>query len=125
MHVHVHVRILTVWDWVLQGISGLSDYPISFHYCSINCMYNMEYFVYHLRPYGILSGLQDLNTNHPRDPRSVMNVKEKKDKILETKAPQTITIQKSKVVRIDERATLQRTGVQSNETAVDVDVQRT
>ena len=87
-------------------------------------MYNMEYFVYHLRPYGILSGLQDLNTNRARDPKSVVKVKDTKDKILATKAPQTITIQKSKVVRIDEQAKLQRTGVKSNETAAaDVGVQ--
>ena len=43
----------------------MSDYPISFHYCSVAVMYDLEYYVYHLQPYGIIHGLQNLNK--PRD----------------------------------------------------------
>ena len=49
----------------------MSDYPITFHYCSIQVMYDLEYYVYHLRPYGILSGLQDLNVHTDTDPAAV------------------------------------------------------
>ena len=45
----------------LQGSDHVSDYAISFHYMSVDKMYAMEYFVYHLRPFGILSGDQKLN----------------------------------------------------------------
>ena len=45
----------------VQGVDSISDYPISFHYILPSRMYALEYFVYHLRPYGIRFGLQDLN----------------------------------------------------------------
>ena len=47
--------------WMFQGLDTVSDYAITFHYISVENMYNLEYFVYHLKPYGVLSGVQDLN----------------------------------------------------------------
>ena len=47
---------------ILQGINSMSDYPVTFHYMSTENMYEMEYLVYHVRPYGIISQPQDLNT---------------------------------------------------------------
>ena len=45
----------------LQGPETISDYAVSFHYVPPQEMRKMEFFLYHLRPYGISSGLQDLN----------------------------------------------------------------
>ena len=44
-----------------QGANWMSDYPITFHYVSTQQMYHLEYYIYHLRPYGIESSSQDLN----------------------------------------------------------------
>ncbi|KAL3832304.1 hypothetical protein ACJMK2_023958 [Sinanodonta woodiana] len=46
-----------------MGVDSISDYAITFHYVSPKEMYDLEFFVYHLRPYGIQSGDQDLNQN--------------------------------------------------------------
>ncbi|XP_021341872.1 glycoprotein-N-acetylgalactosamine 3-beta-galactosyltransferase 1-B-like [Mizuhopecten yessoensis] len=49
-----------------QGMESISDYAISFHVVpplKIN-MYKFEFYVYHLRPYGIDSGHQSLNVPH-------------------------------------------------------------
>ncbi|XP_076094875.1 glycoprotein-N-acetylgalactosamine 3-beta-galactosyltransferase 1-like isoform X1 [Mytilus galloprovincialis] len=56
-------------DWFVQrdasgakkGTESMSDYAISFHYVPPQKMYALEFFVYHLRPYGIQSGHQHLN----------------------------------------------------------------
>ncbi|PVD29929.1 hypothetical protein C0Q70_09188 [Pomacea canaliculata] len=48
------------------GIENVSDYAISFHYMGPAKMYTMEYFVYHLRPYGIISRTQTLNLDKGR-----------------------------------------------------------
>ena len=44
-----------------QGISSMSDYAIGFHYVNPSIIYLLEYFIYHLRPYGIQFIEQDLN----------------------------------------------------------------
>ncbi|XP_060592471.1 glycoprotein-N-acetylgalactosamine 3-beta-galactosyltransferase 1-like isoform X2 [Ruditapes philippinarum] len=44
-----------------KGKESISDYAISFHYVPPAKMYGLEFYVYHLRPYGINSGHQDLN----------------------------------------------------------------
>ena len=46
-------------------MAHMSDYPITFHYMTVDDMYNMEFFTYHLRPYGIINHPQDLNRPPP------------------------------------------------------------
>ncbi|XP_059178877.1 glycoprotein-N-acetylgalactosamine 3-beta-galactosyltransferase 1-B-like isoform X2 [Physella acuta] len=56
-------------DWYYQydangakkGRESISDYAISFHYVPPEKMLSLEFYIYHLRPYGINSGEQDLN----------------------------------------------------------------
>lgn len=61
-------------DWYYQydangakkGTESISDYAVSFHYVPPNKMYALEFYIYHLRPYGIETGHQDLNNPHPK-----------------------------------------------------------
>ncbi|XP_059178845.1 glycoprotein-N-acetylgalactosamine 3-beta-galactosyltransferase 1-B-like [Physella acuta] len=46
---------------IKQGVDGLSDYTVSFHHVTPADMCVLEFFVYHLRPYGIPIQLQKLN----------------------------------------------------------------
>ncbi|XP_005089696.2 glycoprotein-N-acetylgalactosamine 3-beta-galactosyltransferase 1 [Aplysia californica] len=60
-------------DWYYQydangakkGRESISDYAISFHYVPPQKMLSLEFYIYHLRPYGIQSGSQDLNAHNP------------------------------------------------------------
>ncbi|ELU14126.1 hypothetical protein CAPTEDRAFT_4255 [Capitella teleta] len=36
-----------------QGLDSISDYAITFHYIPVNVMYELEFFIYHLKPFGI------------------------------------------------------------------------
>ncbi|XP_071158468.1 glycoprotein-N-acetylgalactosamine 3-beta-galactosyltransferase 1-like [Mytilus galloprovincialis] len=59
-------------DWYYQydangakkGTESISDYAISFHYVPPQKMYALEFYIYHLRPYGIESGHQHLNVHN-------------------------------------------------------------
>ncbi|KAK7500814.1 hypothetical protein BaRGS_00008058 [Batillaria attramentaria] len=44
-----------------KGMENISDYAVTFHYMGPSRIYALEYFVYHLRPYGIISKTQTLN----------------------------------------------------------------
>ncbi|XP_059178837.1 glycoprotein-N-acetylgalactosamine 3-beta-galactosyltransferase 1-like [Physella acuta] len=44
-----------------KGIENISDYAVSFHYVSPSNMYTLEFLIYHMRPYGIMLELQNLN----------------------------------------------------------------
>ncbi|XP_048242079.1 glycoprotein-N-acetylgalactosamine 3-beta-galactosyltransferase 1-like [Haliotis rufescens] len=44
-----------------KGTENISNYAISFHYVSPQKMQALEFYIYHLRPYGIVSGTKELN----------------------------------------------------------------
>ncbi|CAG5130204.1 unnamed protein product [Candidula unifasciata] len=44
-----------------KGIESMSDYSISFHHITPKQMMEFEFFIYHVRPYGIYNGEQKLN----------------------------------------------------------------
>ncbi|XP_050418240.1 glycoprotein-N-acetylgalactosamine 3-beta-galactosyltransferase 1-A isoform X1 [Patella vulgata] len=43
------------------GMESLSHYAITFHYVDPMAMQEMEYFIYHIRPYGIKRGMLNIN----------------------------------------------------------------
>ncbi|VDP49410.1 unnamed protein product [Soboliphyme baturini] len=57
------------WLWTYfyypfqQGMNCCSDFVISFHYISPEIMYEMEYLIYHVRPFGISWYFDMLNRN--------------------------------------------------------------
>ncbi|XP_070208758.1 glycoprotein-N-acetylgalactosamine 3-beta-galactosyltransferase 1-like isoform X2 [Littorina saxatilis] len=52
-----------------RGMAKMSDYSIAFHYISPTQMQVMDFLIYHLTPYGILRGFQQLN--RPRNSTTV------------------------------------------------------
>ena len=42
-------------------MENISNYAITFHYVSVEQLYNLEFYTYHLQPYGAISGFKELN----------------------------------------------------------------
>lgn len=57
---HVHIFQIFSFQIEFQGLDCCSDNAVSFHYVSPNQMYVLDYLVYHMRPYGIVSHAQPL-----------------------------------------------------------------
>ncbi|XP_070178466.1 glycoprotein-N-acetylgalactosamine 3-beta-galactosyltransferase 1-like [Littorina saxatilis] len=47
-----------------KGVQSMSDYAVTFHYIRPSEMQTLDYLIYHLRPYGVLHALQNLNREH-------------------------------------------------------------
>ena len=58
------MRILfyySVYFIYFQGPESISDYAISFHYVSPTQMYDLEFYIYHMKTYGNDANMQNLN----------------------------------------------------------------
>ncbi|XP_069948073.1 glycoprotein-N-acetylgalactosamine 3-beta-galactosyltransferase 1 isoform X3 [Cherax quadricarinatus] len=79
------------WDWIYYpskvGLECCSDTAVSFHYVPPNKMYELEYFLYHLRPYGI-NHLDPFPPPLPPDTKSIpQEVIEKYKKVTASTKP--------------------------------------
>ena len=62
LYLNRYSNLRTINFVYFQGQESISDYPVTFHYVSTDQMYDLEFYTYHLRPYGIAMRDVDLNT---------------------------------------------------------------